>query len=81
MGNKRRTTGKNAMRFPQAAYTAFFFCLQCEWEYTTRVVPEVSPFLAPIEDTIHRHFRPALFSVPPNSITGEFHIRLTHSVE
>ena len=65
----------------QRSYTGFVFCLQCEWEYITRIVPRVAPFLAPIEDTIHRRFIPALLNVPPDFITGEFCIHLSHSVK
>ena len=70
-----------AKRFPQAAYTGLVFVLQCEWEYITMVVPGVAPFLAPIEDTIHKHFIPALFDVPSNFVTSKFCICLSHSVK
>ena len=45
------------------------------------VVPGVAPFLAPIEDTIHKHFIPALFDVPSNFVTSKFCICLSHSVK
>ena len=54
-----------ASRFPQAAYTVFVFCFQCEWEYMTRVVPDVAPYLDSIEDAMCKYFLLALFDVPP----------------
>ena len=68
-------------RFPQAAYAGFVSCLKYEWEYTTRVVPGIAPFQAPIADTVDRCFLPALFDVPPDSITGDFCICLSHSIK
>ena len=69
-----------ARRYPQSAYAGFVFSLQCEWDYTSRIVPGVAPHLAPIESAIHEHFLPALFEVPPDFITADFCARMTHSV-
>ena len=39
-----------AKKYPQAAYAGFCFSLQCEWDYISRIVPGVAPYLAPLEE-------------------------------
>ncbi|KAL7532718.1 hypothetical protein ACHAXR_004802, partial [Thalassiosira sp. AJA248-18] len=68
--------GRIARNFPQSAYAGFTFCLQCEWEYISRVIPGVAHLLTPIEEAIRGHFLPALYDVPLAWITGDVRARL-----
>ena len=70
-----------AKKYPQAAYAGFCFSLQCEWDYISRIVPGVAPYLAPLKDAIRQHFLPALFDVPPDAMTAEWRAHLAKSVK
>ncbi|KAL7474262.1 hypothetical protein ACHAW6_001506 [Cyclotella cf. meneghiniana] len=49
-----------ALRFPHSAYAGLVSCLSAEWQYLCRTVPDVGPFLAPIEEALRTHFLPAI---------------------
>ena len=53
---------KIAVKFPQAAYTGFVFCLQNEWQYVSRVTSNIiAAFFEPLEKAIRLKFIGALY--------------------
>ena len=58
-----------AKRFPQTSFAALTRSLQTEWTYLQRVVPDVAPSFAPIEEAPADSFLPALFGgkAPPGT--------------
>ena len=74
------TLAKVAIKFPQAAYAGFTFCLQNEWQYLQRVVADTGPFFEPLEKAIRTHFIPALIGLQDGDIDGTYRELLTHSV-
>ena len=55
--------------------------LQNEWTHLSRIVPNVGPLLAPIEEAIREKFIPALFGFSPSDLTGEMRYLLSLSVK
>ena len=45
---------------PHAAYTAYTFGLQHRWNFAMRTIPDISPLLTPLENTINNIFLPEL---------------------
>jgi hypothetical protein len=72
---------KCAYTQPQIAYAALVIVLQNEWTHLSRIVPNVGPLLAPIEEAIREKFIPALFGFSPSDLTGEMRYLLSLSVK
>ncbi|KAL7474208.1 hypothetical protein ACHAW6_000196, partial [Cyclotella cf. meneghiniana] len=49
-----------ATRFPHSAYAGLVSCLAAEWQYVCRIVPDIGPLLAPIEQALRDTFLPAV---------------------
>ena len=49
---------------PHAAYAAYTHGLQHRWNYVMRTIPDISPLLRPLEDTIRNIFLPSLLKTP-----------------
>ncbi|KAL7475656.1 LOW QUALITY PROTEIN: hypothetical protein ACHAW6_003456, partial [Cyclotella cf. meneghiniana] len=49
-----------ATRFPHSAYAGLVSCLAAEWQYVCRIVPDIGPLLAPIEQVLRDTFLPAV---------------------
>ena len=70
-----------AKRFPHAAYAGLTACLQAEWQYLCRVVPDVGPLLEPIEIALRERFIPALLSLESQDVTDNFRKLLGQGVK
>ena len=46
---------------PQAAFTGLSKSLQHQWTYLQRVIPDIGPLFAPLEEAISSLFLPAIF--------------------
>ncbi|KAL7475126.1 hypothetical protein ACHAW6_001056, partial [Cyclotella cf. meneghiniana] len=46
--------------FLHSVYAGQVSCLATEWQYLCRIVPNIGPLLAPIEDTLRTKFLPAI---------------------
>ena len=57
------TLAKIAVQYPQTAYAGFVFCLQAEWQYVSRVVPDTAAFFQPLEVCMWKYFCPALIGM------------------
>jgi hypothetical protein len=60
-----------AGRYPQAAYTGITRCLQVEWTYLQRVVPDIGEAFRPIETAIRDVFLPSLFGEPNSTVLAD----------
>ena len=47
-------------KYPQSTYVGLQKCLQNEWQFLHRVIPDIGNLFAPIEDALNKHFFPAL---------------------
>ena len=56
---------------PHAAFSAFTQCMQSQWTFLSRSMPEISPLLARLEDVIRLCFLPALLRRPVNDFERE----------
>ena len=72
---------KVAVKHPQAAYVGFCFCLQCEWQYVSRVTSDIASLFAPLEEVIRTELLPTLLDVGRDDIDDEFRELLSHSVK
>ncbi|KAL7474784.1 hypothetical protein ACHAW6_000750 [Cyclotella cf. meneghiniana] len=52
-----------APRFPHSAYTGLILCLSAKWQYICRMVPDVSPCLAPVENILCMKFLPVVLGI------------------
>jgi hypothetical protein len=55
-----------AGKYPQAAHCAFVKCLQAEWKYLQRLVPDTSALYEPLRDCIRKVFVPELLGRRPS---------------
>ncbi|KAL7478743.1 hypothetical protein ACHAW6_004509 [Cyclotella cf. meneghiniana] len=69
-----------AIRFPHSAYAGLVSCLMAEWPYTYCIILDISPLLAPIEDTLRTKFLPAILS-PNITIDNDLQNLLSLSVK
>jgi hypothetical protein len=60
-----------AMTQPHAAFSAFTHCLQCQWTFLSRAMPDVAHLFKPLEDSIVLTFLPALLRREVSSIERE----------
>ena len=64
-----KTLSDIAITEPHAAFAAFTHGLQHKWNFVMRTIPDISPFLRPLENTIRDTFLPKLLkSLDPNDI-------------
>ena len=61
------TLSNIAKTHPHSAYTAFVHGVLHKWNYVMRTVDLVGSLFQPLEDTIHKHFIPALTGRDPCS--------------
>ena len=69
---------KAATKSPQAAYTALFKSLQCEWSYLQQVIHNCGGAFVPLQDVILTAFYPALFEGDLSDAECELFSLLTH---
>jgi hypothetical protein len=58
-----------AKRYPQSAYACFVTCLQAEWQYVARTIPDLGALFDEVERAIRNSFLPALLGV--EAVTAE----------
>ncbi|KAL7478613.1 hypothetical protein ACHAW6_004434 [Cyclotella cf. meneghiniana] len=51
----------HARIFPHSTYAGLVSCLMAEWQYICCIVPNIAPFLEPIEDVLRTKFLPVIF--------------------
>jgi hypothetical protein len=47
-------------KYPQTTYVGLQKCLQNEWQFLHRVIPDIGDLFVPIEEALQKHFFPAL---------------------
>ena len=70
-----------AVNYPQTAYAGFAFCLQCEWQYASRISSNIAGYFEPLERVIRKSFLPALMDVGVEDIHPKWHQMLANSVK
>ena len=70
-----------ARKYPQTACVGFTQSLQAEWQYLSRIVPDVGTHMGPVEETIRKEFIPALLDLPPAEVTDSMRALLSHGVK
>ena len=75
------TLAKVAVNYPQSAYAGFAFCLQCEWQYASRISPNIAGYFEPLEEAIRTNFLPALFDLGKTDIDPSLRETLANSVK
>ena len=63
---------KLAVKYPQAVYAGYTFCLQGEWQFLCRCTPGIAHLMQPMEHAIRTHLLPSFLGIDAVDVDIKF---------